>query len=432
MANRERVANPETRLKIPQIGVIGGSKSNLPENLFVQQIILNEAEEVGRELARQGAILISGGTDGIMEACSKGSREEGGVTVGTPGRKRGSSNSFVSVEICTPIDIGDFAFAGIHSCDSIIVFPGGAGTLAELAQAYRLKKPMIIIQGFDEWYDSLVDNWLDRSQKVRFIGAGSAKEASKIAMTEAKNPGSTNTNADLAHRDREGYLSALEQFMITYSDLRKTESGENRERLVAIDTTPFKHTEPLVDMKKLLGESIYVRQDVNRRLGLAREYINWYSKDKADLLVTYGYRAPSIQQKYFERYLAKLRPEYASETELLEAVHKKVAVPEVAGHPTGGAVDVALVNRDGDFLDHGTKIYDLSTKEVYTFNPFLAREQKNRRVLLRKAMMSAGFAPFDGEWWHFSYGDREWASYFGVSRSLYSPVDEEKLNINTD
>jgi D-alanyl-D-alanine dipeptidase len=26
--------------------------------------------------------------------------------------------------------------------------------------------------------------------------------------------------------------------------------------------------------------------------------------------------------------------------------------------------------------------------------------------------MRQGLAPFDGEWWHFSYGDREWAKYY--------------------
>ncbi|MDR3125675.1 MAG: hypothetical protein LBU20_01195 [Candidatus Nomurabacteria bacterium] len=34
------------------------------------------------------------------------------------------------------------------------------------------------------------------------------------------------------------------------------------------------------------------------------------------------------------------------------------------------------------------------------------------RFSILKPMMSQGFAPYDGEWWHFSYGDREWAAWY--------------------
>lgn len=36
-------------------------------------------------------------------------------------------------------------------------------------------------------------------------------------------------------------------------------------------------------------------------------------------------------------------------------------------------------------------------------------QQKENRFLLQDLMLLVGFAPYYGEWWHFSYGDREWA-----------------------
>ena len=42
-----------------------------------------------------------------------------------------------------------FIFTGILSCDSIIALPGGPGTIAELAIAYRYRKPLIFIKGYD-------------------------------------------------------------------------------------------------------------------------------------------------------------------------------------------------------------------------------------------------------------------------------------------
>jgi len=129
-----------------QIGVIGGEDKNLPPDK--REKILKIARKIGQEIAKNKAILISGGMSGVMEAACQGAYEKGGITVGTPGRKRKTSNPWVMVEICTPIDIGDYIFAGILSCDAIIVLPGGTGTLAEIFIASRYKKPLIFIKDF--------------------------------------------------------------------------------------------------------------------------------------------------------------------------------------------------------------------------------------------------------------------------------------------
>jgi len=38
-------------------------------------------------------------------------------------------------------------------------------------------------------------------------------------------------------------------------------------------------------------------------------------------------------------------------------------------------------------------------------------------------MVEAGFAPFTGEWWHFSYGDREWAAIWGRDAAIYEQLE---------
>lgn len=167
-------------MKNIQIGVIGGSFSNLP--LDKVDKILKDAETVGSLIGDRQGILISGGMDGVMEASSKGASLNGGIVIGVPGRQRNQCNQYVTVEICTPIDVGDFLFAGILSCDVIIIFPGGAGTLAEIALAYRYSKPMIIMSGFDESLDQLIGKGLDNSQKMIFQGASSPQEAIDLAF----------------------------------------------------------------------------------------------------------------------------------------------------------------------------------------------------------------------------------------------------------
>jgi uncharacterized protein (TIGR00725 family) len=133
-----------------QIGIIGPEEINLPKNKQERIKMLDVARKVGETAAKNNVVLITGGCTGVVEAACRAAYEAGGIIVGTPGRERGSSNPWVNVEICTPIDVGDFLFAGILSCDAIIVLPGDAGTLAELAIAYRYRKPLIFIKGFGE------------------------------------------------------------------------------------------------------------------------------------------------------------------------------------------------------------------------------------------------------------------------------------------
>jgi hypothetical protein len=168
------------------IGVIGPALPEYQRNKKTSGRIEREAEEIGELLAKRGAIVMTGGMDGVMESVCKGARKVGGITIGTPGRARGVSNRFVDIEILTPIDVGDFLFTGSWTCGSIIAFPGGAGTMAELCLAYRLGKPIIIMKGMDPFYDSLVGKYFDNGKVVRFMGAGSPKEAVDKALKAAR------------------------------------------------------------------------------------------------------------------------------------------------------------------------------------------------------------------------------------------------------
>ena len=133
-------------------------------------------------MGEKDAVVFTGGTDGVMELVSRGAKKKNGTTVGTPGRTRNSSNKYIDIEVLTPIDVGDFLFAGILSSDAIITIPGGAGTMAELCLAYRFKKPIIVIEGLDNNYDKLINNYLDESKLVLIEGAKNPEEAVEKAI----------------------------------------------------------------------------------------------------------------------------------------------------------------------------------------------------------------------------------------------------------
>ncbi|HCP60542.1 MAG TPA: TIGR00725 family protein, partial [Dehalococcoidia bacterium] len=76
------------------VAVIGGGQCSREEARL--------AEEVGRELAKQGAILVCGGLGGVMEATCKGASSEGGMTIGIlPGDSRRPANRYVQIPIVT-------------------------------------------------------------------------------------------------------------------------------------------------------------------------------------------------------------------------------------------------------------------------------------------------------------------------------------------
>ena len=78
------------------ISVIGGD-SPPPD-------VLPLAEEVGRELARRGCVLVCGGRGGVIAAACKGAREEGGHTIGIlPGPDASDMNPWVEFPVITGI-----------------------------------------------------------------------------------------------------------------------------------------------------------------------------------------------------------------------------------------------------------------------------------------------------------------------------------------
>lgn len=101
------------------------------------------AEEVGRLLARAGAVLVCGGLGGAMEAASRGAASEGGVVVGIlPGPSREGANPYLTVAI--PTGMGEMRNALlVRSADAVVAVAGEFGTLSEIALALKTGVPVV-------------------------------------------------------------------------------------------------------------------------------------------------------------------------------------------------------------------------------------------------------------------------------------------------
>lgn len=207
------------------------------------------------------------------------------------------------------------------------------------------------------------------------------------------------------------------------SDLLKIQQKENHERLVIIND----NYENIIcqyhktDMENYLGNNIVVRETVAKKLSKVGDELSRINKNYK-LKIVYGYRHLVVQVKYFNEQKVKFKRMYPKDTdeELNRRTHMLVANPRVAGHPTGGAVDVTITTPYGD-LNMGTKIADFSDIErIQTFSSDISERAHVNRITLHDLMLLEGFAPFYGEWWHFSFGDVEWALFYGLQSSLYS------------
>ena len=122
------------------IAVIGGEKPSSEAARL--------AEEVGRELARRGAILVCGGLGGVMEAACKGASAEGGTTIGIlPGDSPQQANPYVQIPIVTSMGYARNAIV-VRSAQAVIAIDGSYGTLSEIGHALQDNIPVI---GLNTW-----------------------------------------------------------------------------------------------------------------------------------------------------------------------------------------------------------------------------------------------------------------------------------------
>ena len=153
------------------IAVIGGEHTS-PEAARL-------AEEVGRELARQGAILVCGGLGGVMEAACRGASSEGGMTIGIlPGDNPKAANPYVQIPIVTGIGYARNIIV-VRTARAVIAVDGNYGTLSEIAHARQLDIPVV---GLNTW--TLSKNGQQDDSIVR---AKDAAEAVKKALDLAAN-----------------------------------------------------------------------------------------------------------------------------------------------------------------------------------------------------------------------------------------------------
>ena len=163
-----------------QVLVIGFGRDQCPEHAY------KVAYRVGAEVARQGALLVTGGLGGVMEAASRGAKDGGGFVIGIiPQDSKDQANDFCDAVIATGIGFArDFITA--YSADAVIVVGGGAGTLIEVAAAYQKGTPIVAVKRTGGVADRIIDTYLDDRKTTAIIGEENAEKAVTRALSILK------------------------------------------------------------------------------------------------------------------------------------------------------------------------------------------------------------------------------------------------------
>ena len=157
------------------LAVIGGGAEPLPE-------IDALAQEVGREIARHGHMLICGGMGGVMLSACKGARSAGGMTIGVlPTGDVHDANPYVDIPIVTGMGYARNVIIA-RTASAIIAVDGEYGTLSEIAHGLGFGVPVI---GLRTWSLVRGDGMADRG----IIVVSTPEEAVERAIAEGKKRG---------------------------------------------------------------------------------------------------------------------------------------------------------------------------------------------------------------------------------------------------
>ncbi|MFA5052899.1 MAG: hypothetical protein WC565_02490 [Parcubacteria group bacterium] len=130
------------------------------------------AEELGKEIIKQGAVLVDGATTGFPFWAAKGAKSEDGIVIGvSPAESK--KEHVATYEL--PVDYHDIVMYTGHGysgrnllltrmADAVIVGCGRMGTLNEFTIAFEDKKPIGVLKGAWET-DEVIDIVINKSQR---------------------------------------------------------------------------------------------------------------------------------------------------------------------------------------------------------------------------------------------------------------------------
>lgn len=166
-----------------------------------------------------------------------------------------------------------------------------------------------------------------------------------------------------------------------------------------------------------------VRKAIFEKLKQAQQRL----PDNLKFVIYEAYRPKSFQEELWARTNKKMREQYpnASDEEIMALAETFTANPYDgigSGHMAACAVDITLCDLNGNELDMGIPIFEKNHLTA-TIAEGVSENAKTNRALLKNTLEDTGLVNYPAEWWHYSYGDHQWAWLTGRKEALYGPID---------
>jgi len=169
-----------------QIGIIGSMA-----DVKLEDLIKKLAKEVGKEIAKNNALLVfgfEGDFESVSSIAAQSAEDAGGQTIAFIwGSNKSGLEKINSLKVVTGQQRGggrEFSF--VLSCDVLVAISGGSGTLMEIAMAYQAGIPVIAINNTAGWSQKLIGQFLDDRKRQKVISANNPSEAVKLAIELVK------------------------------------------------------------------------------------------------------------------------------------------------------------------------------------------------------------------------------------------------------
>jgi zinc D-Ala-D-Ala dipeptidase len=165
---------------------------------------------------------------------------------------------------------------------------------------------------------------------------------------------------------------------------------DRKSKVRAIDIAlPYATTNNFVNTKLYACPRCFLRTEV--AIAIQRAHVQLQQQGYGGLQMLDCYRPQPIQEKLWE---IKPDPNY-------------VANPKTGSdHNRGIAVDLTILDRQGQPLDMGTPFDEFSPKTHHTYTQ-LSAEVVEHRLLLKDTMANVGLRHINTEWWHYTWRSKQ-------------------------
>lgn len=219
-------------------------------------------------------------------------------------------------------------------------------------------------------------------------------------------------------------------------------------RILAIDVK--ENADPLIDIKNQNIITIGPSPEIPNNTDYTKMRKPVYEKlVQAQKLLPKGlsfclyeaYRSLSLQQMLFENRYKEIKNKHVhwSEDQVFDETIKMVSPvtnkdksKNIPPHSTGAAVDVYLIDENGEAIDMGIhpKDWMLDTEDTLsiTDSQIISEQAKKNRKIMSEALSRVDFVNYPTEYWHWSYGDRYWAYFRHQAFAIYDTAKGGDFN----